>query len=146
MLNAIQTPVRFHLHTPVPHSRALVYIRYRTYIVLISSKPMIYPRGQNNQIALLKPDPHPLIPLTPNVKVPRSVANVSYLLVLVKMLVEEHFHLGFVDIAHGGGGDGDFIAVLVVAVAGEGVDGGEIGVVGVEDAEGGELGWRDGAG
>jgi hypothetical protein len=107
---------------------------------------MIYPRGQNNQIALLKPDPHPLIPLTPNVKVPRSVANVSYLLVLVKMLVEEHFHLGFVDIAHGGGGDGDFIAVLVVAVAGEGVDGGEIGVVGVEDAEGGELGWRDGAG
>jgi hypothetical protein len=107
---------------------------------------MIYPSRQNNQIALLKPYPHPLIPLAPDIKVPRSIPYVPDLLVFVKMLIEEHFHLGLVDFAHGGRGDGDFIAVLVVAVAGEGVDGGEIGVVGVEDAKGGELGGRNGAG
>jgi hypothetical protein len=62
------------------------------------------------------------------------------------VLVEEHFHFGLVDLAHGGGGDGDFVAVLVVARLGEGVDCGEGGVVGVEDAEGRELRGGDGAG
>ena len=64
----------------------------------------------------------------------------------MKMLVEEHLYLGLVDVAHGLRGDGDDVAVGVGAGGGEAVDGGFGGVVGVEDAEGGEFGGGDGVG
>lgn len=95
---------------------------------------MINPRGQNNQIALLQPNPHPLIPLAPDVKIPRPVPDIPYLLIFMEMLVEEHFHLGLVDFAHGGRGDGDFISVRVGAGGGQGVDCGEGGVVRIQDS------------
>ena len=107
---------------------------------------MINPRGQNNQIILLEPDTHPLVALGPDVEIPGPIADIADLLVFVQMLVEEHFDFGFVDVAHGGGGDGDFVAVRVGAGGGEGVDGGEGGVVGVVDAEGGEVGGVEGFG
>lgn len=106
---------------------------------------MIDPRRQYDQIVLFQPDPHPLVPFTPDIEIPRPVANVPDLLVFVQVLVEEGFHFGLVHLAHGGGADGDFVAVLVVAVRRKGVDGREGGVGGVEDAEGGEVGGGDGA-
>lgn len=65
------------------------------------------------------------------------------------MLVVEHFDLVFVDVAHGGRGDCEFVAVCVVAGFGEGVEvggggGGGGGEDVVEDAEGGEVGGGEG--
>jgi hypothetical protein len=51
------------------------------------------------------------------------------------MLIEEHFHLVLIDIAHGLGRYGDLITILVVPVFGDGIDCGEFGAVVVEDAE-----------
>lgn len=57
----------------------------------------------------------------------------------MQMLVEEILNLLFVDIAHGLRGNGHFVAVLVLAFQGEGVDGGHVGVVVGEDAQGAEV-------
>ncbi len=67
------------------------------------------------------------------------------------MLVEEQFDLLFVSGAQGGGGDGDFVAVGVVACLGDGRDAGAGAREGwgegvVEDAEGGEVGGGEGVG
>ena len=62
------------------------------------------------------------------------------------MLVEETFHLGLIHLAHGGGTHGDFVAVLVRAGCGERIDGGQGGVVRVEDAELREVLGGDGPG
>jgi hypothetical protein len=59
------------------------------------------------------------------------------------MLIEKHLYFRFIRFAHGGGGDGDFVARSVGARGGEGVDAGEGGVVGVQDAEGCEGGCGD---
>jgi hypothetical protein len=83
---------------------------------------MINPRGHNHQIALLQPHPHPLIPLAPDIEIPRPVQDIPNLLVLVQMLVEECLHLVFVGVAERGGRNGDYVAVFVGARGGEGVD------------------------
>jgi hypothetical protein len=67
------------------------------------------------------------------------------------MLVEEQFDLFFVGGALGGGGEGDFVAVGVVARLGDdgdaGAGAGEGGGEGVvEDAEGGEVDGGEGVG
>ena len=83
---------------------------------------MINPRRQNEQIPLLQPDPHPLlISLLPHIKIPGAIQDISDLLVLVHVLVEERLDLVLVDIAHCGRRDGDFIPVLVAARAREGL-------------------------
>lgn len=140
----------------------------KTHIILIRRKPMINPRWENNQIILpiisiststasppspppprritylIQLNPNPLFPFAPYVKVARPVAHVPDLLVLVQVLVEEGSHLGFVDVAHGCGGHGDFVAVAVAALRGERVDGRERGHAEVEDAEGREVGGGQG--
>lgn len=65
------------------------------------------------------------------------------------MFLIENFNLFFVDSTHGARGDGDFVAVGVVAGLDEGFElsggggrGGREGVV--EDAEGGEVGGGEG--
>jgi hypothetical protein len=93
-----------------------------TYVLLISSKPMINATGQDNQIALLQPDPHPVISLTPDVEVPRTVQNVPDLLIFVQMLVEKGLHFLFVNVAHFLGADGNLIPVLVVAGCSDSID------------------------
>lgn len=104
---------------------------------------MIYPRGQNDQIILLQPNPDPVVILASDIEITGPVADVPNLLVLMEMLAEEHLDLVFVDGAHGGGRDGDFIAVLVVAVFGDGVDGRDRGAMVVENAERGEVAGGD---
>ena len=106
---------------------------------------MIDPRRQDQQIILLQPDPHPVVPRIPHVEIPVPVQDVSDLLVLVQVLVEEHPDLVLVNGAHLVRGDGDLVAVLVGALRGEGVDVGDGGAAPVEDAEVGEVGFRDGA-
>lgn len=114
-----------------------------THIVFVCGKPMIYPRGQNDQIILLQPNPDPVVILASDIEITGPVADVPNLLVLMEMLAEEHLDLVFVDGAHGGGRDGDFIAVLVVAVFGDGVDGRDRGAMVVENAERGEVAGGD---
>lgn len=106
---------------------------------------MINPRGHNHQIALLQPQPNPSIVLAPDIKVPPTGENVSNLLVLVQVLVEEG--LDFLLVARQQvGGDFDLVAVLVGALGGDLVDGVEVvREVIVGYAEGGEVGWVDGA-
>jgi hypothetical protein len=128
-----------------PHSKILHMDRGKTYVLIISSKPMINPRRHNHQIALLQPQPNPRIVPTPHIKIPTPAQNIPYLLVLVQVLVEEGFYLFFVA-GQEVGGDFDLVAVLVVALGGDFVDRLEVvGEVVVGYAEGGEVGWVDGA-
>jgi hypothetical protein len=94
----------------------------KTYVLLISRKAVIDTGGEDNQIILGQLDAHPLILLAADIKVPLSITDVSNLLVLMKMLSEEHLHFGFVGLAHSGGRNDDLIAVLVAAVCCEGID------------------------
>lgn len=106
---------------------------------------MINPRGHNHQIALLQPNPHPIVLLAPNIKIPTSTQNIANLLVLVQVLVEEVLDLLLVA-RQQRGRDLDLVAVLVRALGGDLVHGGEVvGEVVVRDAEGGQVGGVDGA-
>lgn len=80
---------------------------------------MINARRQNEQVPFLRPHPHPLILFVANIKVPRPFQDVPDLLVLVHVLVVEQFDLVLVGGAHGGGRDGDLVAVGVGAGFGE---------------------------
>ena len=106
---------------------------------------MIDPRGQNDQIIFHQPDPHPLVLLAADIKEALSVENITDLLVLVEMLVEEHLDLLLIHVAHFLGRNGDLIAILVRSVVGDGVDGGYGWAAVVKDAKGGEVGRVDGA-
>lgn len=77
------------------------------------------------QIVLLQPNPNPLIPLTPHIKVPSAIPNISDLLILVQMLVEKGLYLAFVGVTESFWADSDFVAVLVGAFLGESVHVGE---------------------
>lgn len=93
----------------------------RTYVVLICCKAMIDTRRQNNQIVFLQPNPHPLVTLAPNVEVACAISDVSDLLILVEVLVEERLDFVLVYLAHGRGTDGNFISVPVAAVFGDAI-------------------------
>lgn len=95
---------------------------------------MINARRQYQQIILLHSNPNPCIILTPDIKEPISIQNVSNLFIFMQMLRKEGFHFLFVYGAHLFGRDGDFIAVFVAAFSGQGVDGGEFGEVVVDYA------------
>jgi hypothetical protein len=106
---------------------------------------MINPRRHNHQIALLQPQPNPRIVLAPHIKIPATPQDIPYLLVFVQVLVEESLDFFFVT-GQEVRGDFDLVAVLVVALGGDFVDGLEIvREVVVGYAEGGEVGWVDGA-
>lgn len=75
---------------------------------------MIDSRRHDSQIPLLQSESDPIVALAPHVKVACSIEDISDFLVFVKVLVEEDFDLLFV-VGQGGGRDGDFVAVLVVA-------------------------------
>jgi hypothetical protein len=79
---------------------------------------MINPRRQYQQIILLQPNPDPRIILTPHIKEPISIKDISNLLIFMQMFRKEGFHFFLVDGAHLFGADGDFIAVFVAAFAG----------------------------
>lgn len=106
---------------------------------------MINPRRQHQQITTPDPNPHPPLLRITDIEKARSLQDVANLFIFMHVLVVEHFDFLFVGSAHGAAGDGDFVAVGVVAAFGEGVEvggggggGGREGVV--EDAEGGEVG------
>ena len=106
---------------------------------------MVNPRRHNHKIALLQPQSNPRIILTPHIKVTPATQDISNLLIFVQVLVEEG--LDFLLVAgQEVGGNLDLVAVLVVALGGDFVDGLEvIGEVVVGDTESGEVGWVDGA-
>ena len=106
---------------------------------------MVNPRRHNHKIALLQPQSNPRIILTPHIKVTPATQDISNLLIFVQVLVEEG--LDFLLVAgQEVGGNLDLVAVLVVALGGDFVDGLEVvGEVVVGDTEGGEVGWVDGA-
>ena len=106
---------------------------------------MINSRRHNHQIALLQPQPHPIVVLAPYIKVTPAAQDISDLLVLVQVLVEECLDLLFVA-RQEVGGYFDFVAVFVGALGGDFVDALEVvREVVVGYAEGGEVGWVDGA-
>lgn len=83
---------------------------------------MINTRRQDKQIPLLRSNPHPPILAIPNIEIPRPLQDIANLLVLVHVLVVEHFDLVLIRRAHGDGRDGDFVAVGVGAGLGEVLD------------------------
>ncbi len=93
-----------------------------TDILGVRGEAMIDACGQHDQVILFQPDAYPIVPFVSHVEEAVAVEDVSDLLVFVKMLVEEHPHFVFVDIAHLLRRDGNFISVLVAAVSGNRVD------------------------
>lgn len=123
--------------------RLLMSCRRSTHVILIGGEPMVYARGHDHQISLLQPNSHPIVILTPNIKVPSAIQYISDLLILMEVLVEEVLDLFFV-VGKGGGRDVDLVAVLVRALAGDPVDGiNVVWEVVVDYAERGEVVWVD---
>lgn len=67
-----------------------------THILLIRREPMINARRHNHQITLFQPNPHPIITLASDIKVPSTFQNIPDLFILMQMLMEEVLHLLFV--------------------------------------------------
>lgn len=109
-----------------------------THVRLIRREPMINARGHDHQVVFLEPDPHPLVALAAHVEVASAVEDVPDLLVLVQVLGEEVLDLGLV-LGQRRRRDGHFVAVLVVALGGQRIDGVEVWVVEVADAQRGEV-------
>lgn len=84
-------------------------------------------------------DANPFVTLTSDIKEPSTVPDISDLLVLVQVLVEEHLDLLLVDIAHLLWGYGDHIAILVASFGGKLVDICNVGEPIVEDSQLGEI-------
>lgn len=106
---------------------------------------MINPRGHNHQIALLQPDPHPIVLPTTHIEISTTAEDVADLLVLVQVLVEEVLDLLLVP-RQQRGRDFDLVPVLVAALRRDLVHGCEVvWEVVVGDAEGGQVGGVDGA-
>ena len=95
---------------------------------------MIDPTWQDDQITLLKPDPDPVVPFTPDIKVTRSVQDVPDLLILVQMLMEERFDLFLVNVTHLLRAYGNLIPILVVPGCGNLVNTRHLGNTVVDDA------------
>jgi hypothetical protein len=96
---------------------------------------MVNPSWKDDHVVLLELDPNPVIVLAPHVKVSLAASNVADLLILVKMLIEEHFDLVLVDIAHLLRRDDDLVAVLVATLLCHLVHTIELGKTVIEDAQ-----------
>jgi hypothetical protein len=94
---------------------------------------MIDAARQDDQIALFKPNPDPVIPLAADVKVARTIQDVPNLLVLVQVLTEESLHFFLVNVAHLLGTYGNLIPVLVVARCSNLINAGDFGYAVVDD-------------
>lgn len=104
---------------------------------------MINPRWHNHQIALLQPQPNPRIVLAPHIEVASASQNIPDLLVFMQVLVEEGLNLLFIA-GEKLGGDFDLVAVLVVALRSDLIDGIQVvRQVVVGYTEGGEICWVD---
>jgi hypothetical protein len=99
---------------------------------------MVYPRRHNSQIPLLQSQSNPIVTFTSHIKVTCSIEYISDFLVFMQMFVKESFYFFFV-VWQCGGGDGDFVAVFVVAGGGEVVYAVERGIVVADYAEVGEV-------
>src|SRR5690349_18311219 len=88
----------------------------------VSPVPPSSRHRKQRETHLLQLDAHPLVALVTHVKVALAAADVADLLVLVQVLVEEGFDLLLVDVAHLLRADGDFVAVAVSPLGGQGVD------------------------
>jgi hypothetical protein len=80
-------------------------------------------------------NPDPFITLASDIEESSTITDVSDLLVLVQVLIEEHLDLFLVDIAHLLWGNGDHIAVLVTSLQSKLIDICLIGESVVEDAK-----------
>ena len=112
-------------------------------VVVISRKPVVDARRQDEQVVFLKPDPNPIVALRSDIEVTCAVPNVSDLFVFVQVFVKEHLHLRLVDLAHGLWGDCNLISVPVVALFCQYIDGIETRVLRVEDANRSKSRFRD---
>ena len=133
LLVSIAVPIIFHL---------CILPLQCTHVLIINSKSVVDPRRHNSQIPLLQSQSDPIVTLTPHVKVTRAIQDISNLLIFVKMFVEKDLYF-FLVVWEGGGGDCDFVAVLVVARGCEFVYVVERGEVVADYAEFGEVGGGD---
>ena len=67
-------------------------------------------------------NPDPFISLASDIEESSTITDVSDLLVLMQVLIEEHLDLFLVDIAHLLWGNGDYIAVLVASLQSKLID------------------------
>lgn len=99
---------------------------------------------ENDEVVLGELDAHPVVILAAHIKVSLPVADVTNLLVLMQVLVEEGLDLFLVDGAHLLRRHKDFVAVLVTSLLCQLVDARNVGNVVVEHAELGQLVIRNG--
>lgn len=76
---------------------------------------MVDATWEDDQVTPLKPNPHPVISLTSNIKETCTVEDITNLLILMQVFMEETLDLLLIDVAHLLWRDGNFIPVLVVA-------------------------------
>lgn len=114
-----------------------------TYIGLVRRETVVDAGREDNEVVLSKVDAHPGILLAPDIKVALATADVANLFVLMQVLVEKGLDLFFVDGAHLLRRDKDFVAVLVAAVLRQLVHARNIGDVVVQDAQLGQVLFRD---
>lgn len=91
----------------------------QTYVGLVCGKSMVNTGGQNDEIVFVKMNANPALVFAPYVKVALAATDVTNLLVLVKVLVEEGLDLFFVHRAHLFRRDKDLITVLVASFLGK---------------------------
>lgn len=84
---------------------------------------MIDAGGEDQQIAGLDPDAHPLVALAADVEIAGALEHVADLFVLVQVLLEEGGDLGPVRIPQRHGRDGDLVPVRVPTFLRQPVDG-----------------------
>lgn len=91
-----------------------------TYIFGISRETVPDAGWQDDEIVLFNSNPNPLITIyaASHVEETLPVEDISDLLVLMQVLLEEHLHLVLIHLAHTLRGDCDLIAVLVRAFFG----------------------------
>ena len=104
---------------------------------------MIDTTRQDDQIALLKPDPDPVVTLASDIKVACAIQNVPDLLVLVQVLAKESLDFLFVNVAHLLRADSNLISVLVVARRSDLVNTSDFGNVMIDDAQLFQIVWVD---
>lgn len=105
-----------------------------TYVLFISCEPMIYARRQYDPVEFVEADSNPLISYRPNIEKAIALKDVSDLLVLMQVLIEEHFHLIFVHTTHGLRRDSNNITILIVALCRQLVDSLNFWVAKIENA------------